>query len=362
MSEIRDVDWTRYNDMLRALPNNQGRSCKLRHLTCFEFTARSEEREKRNIRAAQLRIKKERLEGDEKEKVLREAKFTRISPRTFQRHQKYLSAPLDHAVERGRLSHNPFKPFVLGEAAIDELRKGLADTSRLLWTSTNLSSLLSTEKWTSQKTQIDDEVYWVPLIARLHGLRSEEILQLQPRNIGCDDGIHFFEIERGTGQSIKSDNAKRFVPIHSQLIELGFLDFVERQRTLKKQRIFAKATRSKSKKLSFTANFTKNFNYYRTSREVYDKRRDLHGMRTTFNTKMVGRSVPDTARRYLMGHKNEDVGIINYLPEGFPLATLRDYIEQEQLDLSMVTRRFASTPKAPKRPRLVSQDGISLSA
>lgn len=85
-------------------------------------------------------------------------------------------------------------------------------------------------------------------------------------------------------------------------------------------------------------------------------------MRTTFNTECVGRSVPDTARRYLMGHRNDDVGITNYLPEGFPLATLKEYIEQEQLNLAMVTKRFGVAAQTPDGPRLATQNGIALSA
>ncbi len=145
MSQITDQDWICFNDMLRALPNNHGRSSKLRHLNCFEFTAHKRDAEQDAIKAAELRIKKERLTGDEKNEILRNARYERISPTTFQRHQKNLSAPLNHAVERCVISHNPFKPFVLGEKAICQLRKGRPDTSRLLWTSVDVACLLGTE-------------------------------------------------------------------------------------------------------------------------------------------------------------------------------------------------------------------------
>jgi len=363
ISEVSGADWTRFNDTLRRLTNNHGRSSKLRDLSCLEFIELQEEKELARIAAAEREIEKRGLEGDAKEALLRKARIARISPRTFQRHQKYLSAPLDQAVSKGRISHNPFKPFVVGEATIEDMRKSLPETSRQLWSSTDFAGLLGTEKWNSEKTQIDDHVFWVPLFARLHGLRSEETLQLKPKNIRCDEGIHFFDIERGTGQSLKSNNARRMIPIHSQLIEIGFLKLVDRQRSLGKERIFDKVSRSKSSRLTFTANFTKNFTYYRKSREVYDERRDLHAMRTTFNSKMVSRAVPDTARRYLMGHRNDDIGIVNYLPEGFSLATLKAYVEQEQLDLSMVTRRFNAAPKSSRKgPRLAARDGIALSA
>jgi len=362
VSEADGAVWGRYNDIILKLPSNHGKSSKLRHLSCMEFIELEEKKEKQRIKSAEQSILREGVTGDEKEKLLQDARLSRISPRTFQRHQKHLSGPLDHAVAIGRLSHNPYKPYVLGEAIVEDMRKSLPETKRQLWTTVEFNALLGTEKWQSSGTQINDAIYWLPLIARLHGLRSEEILQLKPKNVRCDEGIHFFDIERGTGQSIKSNNARRMVPIHSQLIELGFLEFVARQLASKKERLFDKVTRSKSKKLTFTATFTKNFTYYRKTRGVYDERRDLHAMRTTCNTKMVGSSVPDTARRYLMGHKNEDIGIINYLPEGFPLETLKKYIEIQQIDLSIITRRFGTPLERRPVPYLAAEGGIELRA
>lgn len=130
ISEVGGADWTRFNNTLRRLTNNHGRSSKLRHLTILEFIEHQEDKEQTQIAAAEKEIARRGLEGDAKEALLRKARIARISPRTFQRHQKYLSAPLDHAVSKGRISHNPFKLFVVGEATIEDMRKSLPATSR----------------------------------------------------------------------------------------------------------------------------------------------------------------------------------------------------------------------------------------
>ncbi len=361
LSQADGQVWKMYNDSLRKLPSNHGKSSKLKDLSCLEFIEIEDKKERQKLAAAHKKIDRFRLAGDEKEKILHEAKTKRISPRTFQRHQKHLSGPLDHAVSLGKLSHNPFKPYVLDEVTLDDMRKSLPDTKRKLWSSSELAALLATKKWNCPKTQIDDAIYWAPLFAYLEGMRSEEILQLTPDNIRCDEGVHFIDIVRGTGQSVKSDNGRRMIPLHSQLIELGFLGFVEKQREAGKIRLFERVKRSKSKKKNFTATFTKNFTYYRKTRQVYDEHRDLHAMRTTFNTKLVADSTPDTARRYMMGHKNEDVGIINYLPEGFTLKTLQSHIEKRQIDLSVITTRFSSVKSRPSGPYLAAERGIALS-
>ncbi len=355
-------DWVHFNDTLRRLPNNHGRSQKLRHLSCIEFIERAEAEEERQKAAAEKAIGHQNLTEDEAEELRRDACIKRIAPRTFQRHQKYLCAPLDHAVQMGLLSHNPYKPYVLGEAAITELRKGQPETKRVLWTSSDFESLLKTDTWTSSRTEIDDPLYWVPIIARFHGLRSEEILQLKPKNIRCDEGVHYFEIERGTGQSTKSNNARRMVPLHSQLIGLGFLELVDLHHRRGKVRIFDKVNRAKTKKLSFTANFTKSFTYYRKTRGAYEERRDLHALRTTFHSHCIALAVPDTARRYLMGHRNDDVGVTNYLPDGFPLTTLKQYIEMQSHDLRAITQRFCGPATGSGGPRLVSSVGLRLAS
>lgn len=249
----------------------------------------------------------------------------------------------------------------MGEKTIEKIRSSRPETTRQLW-GEEFQIMLKTEKWTSPRTEVDDPLYWVPLIARLHGLRSEEVLQLKPQNIRRDDDVWFFDIERGTGQSVKSENGRRMVPLHDQIIELGFLELVARQSRLGKTRIFDQIARSKSSKLSYTANFTKKFTYYRKSRNIYDARQDLHGLRTTFNSKCVGNAVPDTARRYLMGHRNTDVGIVNYLPEGFPLKRLKQYVDADRIDLSMV-RRLLDCPKDRRKGlRLISHEGVAISA
>ncbi|MDO5622994.1 MAG: tyrosine-type recombinase/integrase [Paracoccus sp. (in: a-proteobacteria)] len=283
----------------------------------------------------------------------------RIAPRTFQRHQKYLSAPLDHAVAEGILPKNPFKQFVLGEKAISAMRRGLPETTRKLWHD-EFQQLLATEAWTSDKTAITDPIYWVPLIARLSGMRSEEILQLKPANIRSLDGVYYFEIERGTGQSVKSENGKRLVPIHSQLLELGFLELVAHQRRLAKRRIFDTIQRARTKKNTYAEIMNGRFEYYRKRHDVYERRLDLHGLRTTFNSECVALAVPDTARRYLMGHQNPDVGIVNYLPEGFPITTLKYYIEMQRIDISSITRRFRAEDQYPPGPRLAAVGGRRL--
>ncbi|MCU7890269.1 MAG: site-specific integrase [Candidatus Thiodiazotropha sp. (ex Ustalcina ferruginea)] len=80
--------------------------------------------------------------------------------------------------------------------------------------------------------------YWLPHIGLFTGARVNEICQLNPQaDIIHEDGIWCFSFSEDTpsdehvDKSIKTKD-NRVIPIHSQLIDLGILDYIE---TLKKK-------------------------------------------------------------------------------------------------------------------------------
>ena len=77
----------------------------------------------------------------------------------------------------------------------------------------------------------DDWRKWIPLMCLFTGARIGEIAQLQLRDIVREHGIWCFHLrdDEKAGQRTKSGKS-RIVPIHSTLIAIGVLDFVERQR------------------------------------------------------------------------------------------------------------------------------------
>lgn len=81
------------------------------------------------------------------------------------------------------------------------------------------------------------ERYWLPLVGLYTGARVNEVCQLNPQ---CDiaqdaeSGIWYFDITEDSEtderviKAVKNDPSKRKVPIHSALLGLGFLSYVER--------------------------------------------------------------------------------------------------------------------------------------
>lgn len=83
--------------------------------------------------------------------------------------------------------------------------------------------------------------FWVPLIAVLSGARLNEICQLSVSDVyqHNETKIWVFDINEDVPlKSLKRPYHRRFVPIHSRLISLGLLEFVQKVSALGQERVF----------------------------------------------------------------------------------------------------------------------------
>lgn len=81
--------------------------------------------------------------------------------------------------------------------------------------------------------------FWLPLIAAYSGMRLGEISQLHVSNIRKIGEINCFVVEASTNHHyLKTANAERAIPIHNELLRLGFLQFVDDIRSKGGERLF----------------------------------------------------------------------------------------------------------------------------
>jgi integrase len=90
-------------------------------------------------------------------------------------------------------------------------------------------------------------MWWLPVIGLYTGARVNEICQLNPQSDVCvepDSGVQYFWITATTEsdsrvkKSVKNASSRRKVPIHSTLVQLGLLDYVESMKTKGAKLIF----------------------------------------------------------------------------------------------------------------------------
>jgi integrase len=107
-------------------------------------------------------------------------------------------------------------------------------------------SLILDELVTSKNGLIGDKKLWRkwgPLIGAFSGARLNEIAQLHVDDIKSADGIDYFDLnDEGERKSLKAEASKRRVPIHSTLIKLGFMQYVNEMRRSQSTRLFPEFT------------------------------------------------------------------------------------------------------------------------
>lgn len=84
--------------------------------------------------------------------------------------------------------------------------------------------------------------FWTPLICLFHGNRVREVMQLVASDFHTLDNLHCMTIQEAIGgeqpelkkasivRTLKNESTQRTVPLHPQLVALGFLDFLQSRR------------------------------------------------------------------------------------------------------------------------------------
>ena len=218
-----------------------------------------------------------------------------LKEKTVQEYKAACSQMFAYAVKMDYLSRDPFEKIAI---------KNSMSTPRSRWERSELRKLFSSENFTQHGYTNDDD-YWIPLILLHSGTRPSEICQLQIRDIVVRDRIHCLNItNEGDDQSVKTAQAKRLVPIHSKLIELGFLQFVEQRRKQGHKQLFSgKATGAFGE---WTKNFEARFSRYLSKLGfVAGQRPTAYGFRHTIIDELQQLDTPENVVADLVGHSKK---------------------------------------------------------
>lgn len=126
-------------------------------------------------------------------------------------------------------------------------------------------------------------------------------------------------------KQLKTEAAKRIVPIHPELIALGLLEYVDQLRESGEQRLFPAFKRDPSngwgRKLGRWANDTFLVQLgYKRNRIVF------HSFRHTVITRLGQAGVQEPIIKALVGHEQQGVLQISYFAEGYTVRQLADAI------------------------------------
>ncbi|MDQ2653800.1 MAG: site-specific integrase [Chloroflexota bacterium] len=144
------------------------------------------------------------------------------------------------------------------------------------------------------------ERYWVTLLCAYSGARLEEMAQLRKKDVVKIDGVWCVRISSDAG-SVKNESSERDLPIHSRLLKLGFLEFVE---AAKGVRLFGNDERE----AKVGAPISKWFAWELDKLNLAERnKKGMHSFRHTMRDKLRRAQVDAVTRREILGHAHEDV-------------------------------------------------------
>jgi integrase len=149
---------------------------------------------------------------------------------------------------------------------------------------------------------------WAALIGLHTGARVAEIGQLRVDDVReVDDVWCFCFTDAGEGQSLKTEASRRVVPLHPNLIDLGFLGYVSKVRNEGHPRIFhgLKLESVNGQGSAFSSAFSRHLAAVGI-RSADTHKIGFHSLRKTVVQAMQDQQVPSEFRAQYVGHELHD--------------------------------------------------------
>jgi len=229
------------------------------------------------------------------------------TPQNINKRLSKLSVFGNWGVRQGLLLTNPFsgmkflvkkQPNRRQPFTTDDLKKILKPETYLNWT------INFEHPYKIHKVNNKLPYYWVFLLGIFSGMRTNEMCQLRCSDIRKEKNIWFMFVEDSENTKVKTESSIRKVPLHPQLVELGFIDYVGNLRKKKKTRVFWELREDRD---GFASKVSRHYNEkFLPAIGVWEKHKKvLYCTRHTFINKLYSEKVDENVIKTLVGHEKE---------------------------------------------------------
>lgn len=229
-----------------------------------------------------------------------------VSPSTVKTGIRGLSSVLQSAVENGIIDINPAH----GVTKVLTKRKKKVESDDKGYTDEQLSIIFGSDcfklDFKLPRADYGAAWFWLPILMYYTGARVEELAQSYAKDVQQADGVYFISLnEDSDDKSLKGVASLRKVPLHKDLIEIGFLKFVDSLD--KNSRLFTKLKRGSNGKYS-TSIGKRIGKYYRNELKILGIDKPCHDFRHCFKTKARNAGISEEISDCITGHTNGSVG------------------------------------------------------
>lgn len=231
----------------------------------------------------------------------------RIKPKTAQQVAKLIQGVFSYAVDAELIGESPARAMKL---SLDTARTSARYSDEEIRTIL-AASFKEPKPWKK----------WLPILAAYSGARRSELVQLRKKDvkIDSDTGRHYVLITEQAG-GLKTKNATRQIPLHSELINKGFLGFID---SVKGDRLFGDLDPQA---------LTKWFAVYRGRLGIdqfddFGNRKTFHSIRHSFVTKSRGAGSSLDHVQQVVGHEKTSAGITDRYTHTQPLKVVLGVVD-----------------------------------
>jgi integrase len=210
----------------------------------------------------------------------------------------HLSALFGFAKDRGWIAFNPAS----GRRARDQV--AAADKREPF--RDRLPVLFGAAPWTPPDASVPVR-YFGPLLALFHGLRLAEIVGLRVADIGTEQGQPMIYIQAGE-RGLKGRGSRRDLPMHPELIRLGFAEYADARRKEAKPDAMLFAGEHPNARGQWGRQLGQWFVGRVKGLGLKGRMLTIHSLRHDYRDALREAGVDEPLADYLMGHARKGVG------------------------------------------------------
>ena len=275
VSDITRDECKKIRDLLRTLPSNAAKRAKGKSL----------------LQAAELAQKNG---------------WPLISAGTINGYLDKLNALFAYAEEEDYILKNPAKKLNVKDSVKKKEKRKPFDTAQLnkIFSAPIYTGCVNDESGYAKPGDKRPRraKFWVPLIALFTGMRLNEICQLEINDIDLVEGVHIFRIHQEgdlEDKKVKTEASIRIIPVHPELVKIGFLNFVSGMKEKGESRLFPEVDTGALG--YYSDNFTKWYARFLKKAGASKPRTSFHSFRHTYRDAVREAGLPHDATLQLGG-------------------------------------------------------------
>lgn len=244
--------------------------------------------------------------------------YDTLSIVTINNQIRKLSTFFNWAVKHGYIISNPMQGMKVRQ-------KVSAKSARLPFTDEDLVQLFNSDIYKEHKFSKDYK-YWLPILALYTGARLEELCQLYLADIKLNAPVPFIDItDVREDQHLKNASSKRMIPIHPELIELGFAKWIAEKQESSNIKLFAYLVPQREK-LGHKPSIW--FGKHKREMGIIDRKRVFHSFRHTLVANLVKVKAPAYELKQMLGHQQGSITFDVYGSEDIDLEPISEMLNK----------------------------------